>query len=387
MGIFGSPNLFGDNPLPPFTKGDSLNKLRRSTIFDEEEEVELLSEREKFFLEMKLSGEPEVHSNIHIWYQVWQEFGERLNWLVNFSPYVSVGIDRQPGRPAGSEATDIWGCHWIYPLESHDGQCVKHPIASPLIKGVRGLSFWSELRNYQPPKPDNHTNWEQAKKNIEKTKSEGKVAWGGTDHGFIFLRLTYLRGYENLMLDIAEGRPELDELIGIIEAYWFEVVKRWVELGVDAIGFGDDLGLQNALPISPTAWRKYIKPSYQRIFSYCRSNGVYVALHSDGYIVDIIPDLIECGVSRLNPQDLVNGIDNLARLARGKVFLHLDIDRQRINVFGKPEEIDAHIFNCIRTLGSPKGGLSLIWYVFPPTPIENIEAGARAMDKYATYWS
>ena len=188
------------------------------------------------------------------------------------------------------------------------------------------------------------------------------------------------------MLDIAEERPELDELIGIVEGYWFEVVKRWVELGVDVIGFGDDLGLQTALPISPEAWRRYIKPSYQRIFSYCRANGVHVSLHSDGYIVDIIPDLIECGVSILNPQDIVNGIDNLTRLAKGKVFLHLDIDRQKIMVFGKPEEIEAHIRTCITTLGSPQGGLSFIWYAFPPTPLENIEAGARAMDRYATYW-
>ena len=336
----------------------------------------MLNEREKFFREMKLTGEPEVHANIHIWYQVWEEFGERINWLEHFSPHVSVTIARKTIRTAGSEATDIWGCNWFYPLESHDGLCVKHPIVD-----------WSELRHYQPPKPENHTNWEQAKTNIAKTKSEGRVAWGGTDHGFIFLRLTYLRGYENLMLDIAEERLELDELIGIIEGYWFEVVKRWVEIGVDAISFGDDLGLQNALPISPKAWRRYIKPAYQQIFSYCRSNDVHVSLHSDGYIVDIIPDLIECGVSRLNTQDLVNGIDNLAKLAKGKVFLHLDIDRQQINVFGKPEEIDSHIFNCIRALGSPNGGLSLIWYVFPPTPIENIEAGARAIDKYATYWS
>jgi len=324
---------------------------------------------------MRLEGEPEVRSQIHVWYQVWKEFGEQLDWLENFSPHVSVGLARKPSRPAGSKATDVWGCNWHYPLESHDGLCVKHPIAS-----------WAELRSYQPPEPDVYTDWKQAKKNVENAKSEGKVARGGIDHGFIFLRLTYLRGYENLMLDIAEERSELDELVGIVEGYWFEVIRRWVELGVDVIGFGDDLGLQNALPISPAAWRRYIKPSYQKIFSYCRSNGVHVSLHSDGYIVDIISDLIECGVSILNPQDLVNGIDNLAQLAKGKVFLHLDIDRQRINVFGKPMEIEAHVLNCIRTLGSPKGGLSLIWYVFPPTPLENIEAGARAMDKYATYW-
>ena len=90
----------------------------------------MISERERFLKNMKLEGEPEVHSHIHIWYQVWQEFGDDLEWMRDFSPYVSVGIDRKPNRSAGSEATDIWGSHWVYPLESHDGQCVTHPVSS-----------------------------------------------------------------------------------------------------------------------------------------------------------------------------------------------------------------------------------------------------------------
>jgi len=53
------------------------------------------------------------------------------------------------------------------------------------------------------------------------------------------------------MFDIAEECPELEELIEIVESYWFEVVRRWIEIGADIIGFGDDLGLQYALPMSP----------------------------------------------------------------------------------------------------------------------------------------
>jgi len=336
----------------------------------------MFTEKERFLKETDLDGDPIVRSHIHIWYQVWQENKEKLKWIENFSPYVTIGMDRQPSRPAGSEAIDVWGCKWIYPIESHDGQVIGHPIAN-----------WSDLKNYTPPDPNKFTDWKQAKQNVEKAKLEGRVVHGGTDHGFIFLRLTYLRGFNNFMVDVAEERPELDELVSIVENYWFEVIKRWVELGVTVIGFGDDLGLQNSLPISPNAWRKYIKPSYKRIMSYCRAHGVHTSLHSDGYIVDIIPDLIECGVSRLNPQDLVNGLDNLERLAKGKVYLHLDIDRQKVMVFGKPDEIDAHIYNCIRTLGSKKGGLTMIWYAFPPTPAENIKSAASAMHKYATYWS
>ena len=333
------------------------------------------NEREKFFRQINLKGDKCVRSHISITYPVWKEYREKLDWLEGFSPYVSVGIGRSPGRKANDELTDSWGCHWIYPLESLDGQCIGHPIDS-----------WNDLGIYQPPDPDDFTDWEQAKQSAEHTKSQGRVVHGGTDHGFIFLRLTYLRGFEKFMLDTAEERPELEELIEIVENYWFEVVRRWIEIGADIIGFGDDLGLQYALPISPDSWRRYIKPSYKRIFSYCRSNGVHVFLHTDGYVCDIIPDLIECGVSILNPQDFVNGLDHLHTLAKGEVFIRLDVDRQKVTVFGTPEENDAHILDCIQTLGSPKGGLDLIWGVYPPTPLENIEAVAKAMDKYATHW-
>lgn len=65
------------------------------------------------------------------------------------------------------------------------------------------------------------------------------------------------------MIDFAEENPNLYRLIEIIEDYWLKVIKKWIETGVDTIGFGDDLGLQNSLPISPSAWRKYIKPSFK----------------------------------------------------------------------------------------------------------------------------
>ncbi|MBD3184423.1 hypothetical protein GF312_19225 [Candidatus Poribacteria bacterium] len=334
------------------------------------------SQRERFFNNMALKGNPVVHCHVSITHPVFKQYGEKLDKLQELSPHVSVGIGRSKSREAYSEVTDIWGCRWIYPLESLDGICVEHAIDD-----------WSKLKDYQPPDPEKHTDWEQARKNIENTKSNDGVAHGGTDHGFIFLRSTYLRGFDNFMFDIGSQDPRAFEIISIIEEYWFQVVKRWVDAGVDTIGFGDDMGLQHALPMSPEAWRKYIKPSYKRIFSYCRDNDVYVSLHSDGYIVDIIPDLIECGVTTINPQDLVNGLENIKRLAKGKVFINLDVDRQNITVFGTPEENDAHILDCIKTLGSPGGGLSMIWGVYPATPFENIEAVVKAMDKYADYWA
>jgi uroporphyrinogen-III decarboxylase len=333
------------------------------------------SNREQFLRDLSLKGDPVVRSRLSITYPVFAEFGERLEALRSVSPYVGVGISRQSARAANSTQTDIWGCHWIYPLESLDGICDGHPITT-----------WPDLARYAPPNPDTFTDWKKVTENVRAAHEQGTVAWGGTDHGFIFLRSTYIRGFDTFMVDIAEDRPELYELIAKVEGFWFAVARRWIEAGVDVISFGDDLGLQHALPISPAAWRRVIKPSYQRLFQYCRSHGVHVQLHSDGYVLDIIPDLIECGVSILNVQDLVNGLDNLRRLAWGKVYLDLDVDRQNITVFGKPAAVEAHLHDCIRTLGSPNGGLSLIWGVYPGTPLANIEAAVHAMGQYATLW-
>ncbi|MGC8805108.1 MAG: uroporphyrinogen decarboxylase family protein, partial [Candidatus Ratteibacteria bacterium] len=199
---------------------------------------------------------------------------------------------------------------WIYPMDYLDGQVIEHP-----------LDDWSKLKNYIPPDPEKYTDWEKVKKDVQDAKNKGILASGGIDHGFFFLLITYMRGYENAMIDFAEDNKNLYQLIEMIENYWMKVIEKWIDLGVDLIGFGDDLGLQNSLPISPVAWRKYIKPSYKKFFSLCRENGVHAGLHSDGWIVAIMEDLIECGLSLLNPQDIVNGIDNIERILKGRVCI------------------------------------------------------------------
>ena len=118
-----------------------------------------------------------------------------------------------------------------------------------------------------------------------------------------------------------------------------------------------------------------------------RDKGATVRLHSDGCIVDIIPDLIKTGVTDLNPQDLVNGLDNLAELAKGKIHISLEVDEQKITAFGTPEQIDRHILNCIQKLGSPEGGLSLHYTAYPGTPISGVESVVRAMRKYFDNWN
>jgi len=333
-------------------------------------------ERKKTFLEIaRFQSTGIVPGRVVILGSIWDENPEYFEKLRERTLNVQISIDRNPQREKENFYKDKWGCLWHYPGRYLDGQVVEHPLDS-----------WSKFREFRLPDPNGYIDWQAAKERIDRVKREGRVAFGSIEHGFLYLRLEYLRGFENFIIDVAEKRKELKELISLITSFWCEMVKRWLSLGVDGISFGDDLGHQRSLPISPRDWRALIKPAYTQIFSLCREKGIEVYLHTDGYIVEIIRDLIECGVTILNPQDLVNGLDNLERLAKSRVCIDLDIDRQKITAFGKPEDIRQHIQRCVQKLGSPQGGLMLLFGAYPGTPKENICAVVEAMEKYYDWW-
>lgn len=305
---------------------------------------------------------------------IWEGHEQRLMKLKRECPGVNMG--EKPSEPSPRDVEhqqrDAWGCLWHYPGMGFDGQVIEHP-----------LDDWDKRAHWQPPSAS------EAVAGIHRQAEErgGRLDSGGLEHGFLFLRLTYLRTFEGFMVDVAEENPQLSELRDLVADYWFAVTEAYLDCGASSIGAADDLGLQDRMPIAPATWRSLIKPAYRRIFGLARDRGASVHLHTDGHIVDIIPDLIEVGVTSLNPQDLVNGLDNLVRLAKGKTHINLDVDRQAVTVFGTPAEVEAHIERCIRALGSPEGGLSLIWGVYPGTPLQNIEAAVRAMQRHRDMWA
>jgi len=265
--------------------------------------------------------------------------------------------------------TDNWGCVWANVAEGLDSVVVESPLAD-----------WADLGSYRPPDPlkDGEgwgppPDWEALRERCRRAKDRGDIAWGHLPHGFMYMRLYYLRGFENLMLDFARDDPRLERLIDMVLGYNLAVIEKTIECGAEFISFGDDLGTQKALPISPEKWRRYLLPCYQRMFGLCQQAGVEVYMHSDGHILEIIPDLIEAGVKVLNPQIRANGLDELAKVAKGKVCINLDLDRQLFPFVG-PAEIAAHIRAAVAKLSSPDGGLMLYAECEPDVPLANIRA-------------
>jgi len=203
----------------------------------------------------------------------------------------------------------------------------------------------------------------------------------GLPHGFMYLRLLDLRGFEEMMIDFAEEPPELQMLIDVVLAYNVRQMSRLLagRSRPEILNFGDDLGMQTSLAIGPDKWRKHLKPCYARLYGMVRAAGHAVYMHSDGHFWEVIPDLAECGVNVINPQVRANGLDNLAAACKGKVCVDLDLDRQ-LMPFCTPAELDAHVRECVEALGSPAGGLWLKGEVGPDVPLGNVEALCGALE-------
>lgn len=173
----------------------------------------------------------------------------------------------------------------------------------------------------------------------------------------------------------------------MVEGFNSQIVRRYVELGVEWMGYPEDLGMQVGSMLSLEHFRQYIRPTYSRLVAPASDAGCTVHMHSDGDIRQLAGDLVELGVHVINLQDLVNGIDWIKEHLKGKVCIELDIDRQKITRFGTPAQIDALIREEVEKLGARQGGLMTCYGLYPGVPLENVQALMNAMEKYATYYS
>jgi len=296
-------------------------------------------------------------------------------------PEGEVVPDYPPYARAGRPWTDPWGCTWETTDNGTTGVVTVHPLAT-----------WDDFETYTAPDPAKTNgrlpiDWDARAEWMREAKATGQLAAGGLQHGHTFLTLIDIRGYTNLIFDMADEEPRLWKLIEMVETFNAEVVRRYLDCGVEWMGYPEDLGMQRGPMLSPDQFRKYIKPSYQRLMQPAREKGVIVHMHSDGDVRDLVDDLIEGGVEVINLQDLVNDIDWIAEHLAGKTCIDLDVDRQKITRFGTPAEIDLLIREEVEKLGSKLGGLMFTVGIYAGIPLENIEALMDALERYATYYS
>ncbi|MDD3928023.1 MAG: uroporphyrinogen decarboxylase family protein [bacterium] len=274
--------------------------------------------------------------------------------------------DKAHYLPDGSyfkEERDEWGCVWRYYQEGMIGEVAEAP-----------LQEWTDLAAYRFPEVS-HAGRESRLKLREENERIKERFCAYAAAGNIFERMQWLRGVENLFIDIALGNEEVEILADLLLEKWLiPNIETGIEAGAEIIGFADDWGSQQQLLINPSKWRSIFKPRYRKMFDLVHQGGGLAWMHSDGMIMEIIPDLIEIGLDVLNFQTSLMDMDELRRLTRGKICLQPDIDRQYTLPFGTPAEVQKLVAEIMTAFHDPRGGLIMGGEVGPDVPLCNVEA-------------
>lgn len=346
--------------------------------------MKTISERENYLRVIEFKYPEWIPITFELFPAVWKKYGKKLEEVVLrhpliFSDYKKGQTWFDENDPLFKENTyykDDWGCVWYNVQDGNLGQVIEHPLAN-----------WEAFNTLKIPDPLKQADWGKLKEKVKEDKQKGRPAIGQPEsfaHGGFFDRLQFLRGLENLLVDFITESPQLGRLIEIVLDYNMKYIKKWLEIGVDVMWFHGDIGTQHGPILSPKVFHRYLKPAYKKMFQTCREAGTHVWYSSDGNLLEIIDDLIECGVSIHDPQVRANTINGIAKIYKGKLCALVDIDEQMLP-FCRPEDINQQIKEIVEKIGSPKGGLMIYAIPSQDVPLENIEALLTAWEEHCFF--
>ena len=251
--------------------------------------------------------------------------------------------DWQPARSwsveRGARWEDEWGNVWA---RLDDNVC------GEVVEGA--LQDWSELDTYVMPTLDKPSRYEAARATFAEHPGRYRI---GNLPGFPFSIMRYLRRMDVFLADLLLHPGRVRALADRVVELLVGCLDNWARVGADGIMFYEDWGTQERLLVSPAMWRELFAPDYVRLCAAARERGLQVWMHSCGYIWEIIPDLIACGVAVLQlDQPGLFGVDRLAQHFGGRVNFWCPVDIQRVLPTGDPELIDAFARELIEKLGA-----------------------------------
>ena len=262
----------------------------------------------------------------------------------------------------GKVKYDWWGVGFAFEEEGY-------------FASVNPMADSKELDGYPWPDPHADDLLDNASKIIVSDAGSHFIT---PNFGFaLFERAWALRGLDTFMMDMALDPGFTEALLDRILEIQLVLIRRFIDLGVDGGYFGDDYGAQKNMLFSPQMWRKFIKPRLARMFALFREADLPVIMHSDGQIQAIIPDLIEIGLTALNPvQPEVLDHAWLKKTFGNQLACYGGISTQAILPNGSPEDIKKAVYACISHLAPEGTGLVIApsHRMMTDIPLENVDA-------------
>lgn len=152
-------------------------------------------------------------------------------------------------------------------------------------------------------------------------------------------------------------------------------IKGALRAGADLIMIGDDYGTQDSMFISKEMWEEFTYPCLKKQIEVVHDWGGKALLHSDGYIMPLLPKFVEAKLDALHPFQPVekNNLKEAKKLYGDKLTFFTGIDVQRIGRMSR-REVRKDIVKTYK-VASRQGGmvLSTTNMLQVDTPVGNLK--------------
>ena len=281
--------------------------------------------------------------------------------------------------------------------EADDGQA--HEANGIVQSKVTGRSNWvvnypiqtlDDLKNYQtePPNVDwirnDWINWLRGE--ISRFEPCTMYVPGG---GCGFHDTFGMMGQQFFSYAIYDDPVNVERILEWRTEAGYQFCKAAAEAKLGPIYFiGDDVAYKGATLFSPDFLRRTFIRSLKKCVEPLHAAGIKVVFHSDGYLMEIMDDLLDAGIDGLNPIEPIAGMDiALIKKRYGKnLVLVGNVDCSQVLPLGSVEDVVKATKKCIRD-ASPGGGhfIGSSSEIVPSTPVENILALYETVKEWGTY--
>ena len=235
------------------------------------------------------------------------------------SPADYFGYDLPDGYGFSADTSPQFPVEVLY---EDDEYIVEKNCFGGIVKNHRDYSTTPMIIDY-PCK--SREDWEKLKPRLK--ASDYRVDWVSGLQRFQrersrgrFITFWAVVGYDKIQRYVASERllkAIIMEPEWVKDMYWtdaklvMEMCERMMKGGFkfDAAYLGCDLGYTGGLLFSPKHFEDQLHPVLKELCRFFHSHGMYVILHSDGNVKDLIPYFIEEGIDCLQPLEVKAGMD------------------------------------------------------------------------------
>jgi len=299
-----------------------------------------------------------------------------------------LGIDYSPWDPAATHSVDekvaasarmlraevdlssAMGSDFFWVSPELDPAAWQHPEGKPIFDctggrpkktlnqpGVfAGCEDPGDVDAFDWPDPD-HLDFTACTKTIDYVVAKEMAVVGGMWIPFFHILCDFM-GMDNYFIKMHTHPEVVDRVTERVLDFYLEANRRFLDAASDRIDvffFGNDLGSQQDLLISPAMFERFVLPGIVRVVEQAKSHDLEVMLHSCGAVSKIIPALIDTGIDALHPlQARASGMDaeNLVGRFGGRIAFVGGVDTQDLLPFRSASAVRKEVRRLKALFGS-----------------------------------